>query len=89
MPNTHKKQVFSLPREGFVRPEQKIFQVSNDRLDEGKDDIVGVEDIDVGGALAQLDAGDGGGLGQRPRRAVHGQGPLDGVNEGLLAHVLR
>ncbi len=42
--------------------EQKLLEICDDGLDERENDVVRVEDVDVSGRLAQLDAGDGCGL---------------------------
>ena len=74
------------PRKRFFGLEQQKFKIRNDTLNEAEDHVVGVQDVDVGGGLAQLDAGHDGGLGD-PLGPVGGEGLLDRVDELLLAHV--
>ena len=68
--------------------EEELLEICDDSLDEGEDDVVGIENVDVGGGLAQLHAGDGGGLGHG-LRAVRNERLLDDVDELLLPDVLR
>ena len=63
-----------------------MFEISDDCLDKREDDIVGVEDVDVRGGLAELDAGDGCGLGHG-LRPVRNERLLDNVDKLLLANV--
>ena len=52
----------SAPRKGFLGLEQDHFEIADDVLDKGENDVVGVQDVDVGGGFAQLDASNDGGL---------------------------
>jgi len=65
-----------------------LFEISNDCFDEREDNVVGVEDVDVSGGLAELNTGDGCGLryGLRP---VRDERLLDDVDKLLLANMLR
>jgi hypothetical protein len=39
-----------------------LFEISDDCFDKGEDDVVGIEDVNVCGGLAELDTSDGRGL---------------------------
>ena len=75
--------------EGLVRLEEQQLEVVDDGLHEREDDVVRVEDVDVGGRLAELDAGDGGGVRHGLRGVARRQRLLDRVDELLLLDVLR
>jgi len=68
--------------------EEQLLEISDDGLDEWEDDVVRVQDVDVGGGLAQFDAGDGGGL-RHCLGSVRDERLLDDVDELLLPDVLR
>ena len=50
------------PGKRLLSLKKETFEVGDDALDEAEDDVVGVQDVDVGGGLAELDPGDDGGL---------------------------
>jgi hypothetical protein len=69
----------------FSYLKEQIFEIMNDGLDEAEDDIIAVQHIDVGGGLAELDAGDGPRLNHRLVGApVRLQRFLHRVNKVLL-----
>ena len=85
----HQVNIFLLIRhaatEWLLNFEQQVLHVVDNRLHEVEDDIVAVEDIDVGGRLAQLDAGDGTRFNhQLVGRAMTLERLLDGVDKMLL-----
>ena len=68
-------------RERFLGLEEKGLQVANDGLAKAEDDVVGVQPgVDVGGRLAEFDAGDGCGLRHLLAAAVGGQSFLHAVH---------
>ena len=79
--------VVTAPRKGFLHLEEENLKVIDDRLYHGEDDIVAVQDVDVCGGLAQLDACNGGSLSHRLVGAVGLKSLLDGVDKMLLFQV--
>ena len=71
----------------FISFEEQHFQVGDDALNQGENDIVGVQDVDIGGCFAELDAGDNCGLRHGLGRSVRIECFFDGIDEFFLAHV--
>ena len=72
----------------FVHLKQQLLEISDDSLYEGENNVVGVENVDVGGSLAQLHAGDSRGLCDG-LGAVRNERLLDDVDKLFLPDVLR
>ena len=90
----HKINIFLLVRhtsaERLLNLEQQVLHIIDDGLNEVEDDIVAIEDIDIGGRLAQLDAGDGACLNhQLVGRAMTLKRLFDRVDEVLFLQMPR
>ena len=87
----HEIDVFLLvrgaTRERLLRLEEQQLEIIDDGLHEREDDVVRVENVDVGGRLAELDAGHGGSVRHSFGGVSRRKRLLDRVDELLLLHV--
>ena len=78
------RQNWRAPDKRFIGFEKQDFQIRDNTLHQGKDDIVGIQNVDISGCFAQFDASDDGGLGHGLGRSVGIQGFFDGIDELFL-----
>ena len=78
------RQNWRAPDKRFIGFEKQDFQIRDNTLHQGKDDIVGIQNVDISGRFAQFDASDDGGLGHGLGRSVGIQGFFDGIDELFL-----